>query len=436
MYLRCIISLLFTAGRVLAAPRPQPNQADEVLGGYIVMMRKSTTDNQFASHLRLHKRNGNPTTEAFNINGLKGYSARLSSSAIEYLNSSDQVDFIEKNSPVHSTGWTKQHYPPWGLSRISSRNNTINGPPSLRDYVFEESAGKGTYVYIIDTGINTGHKDFEGRASLGFNFAIGPNKDLFGHGTHVAGIVGSRHYGVAKKTSLISVRALDAQGLGNLFSVAKAFEWAVNDIQAKNRTAKSFINMSMGSDKNLAMNRILTEAVNAGIFIGCAAGNEAMDARMTSPASADGPCVIGATNSSDMRDLHSNWGPKIDVWAPGVNVLSTWNNGDRSINILSGTSMATPHVVGLAAYLTVLEGPRSPRDLCQRIKQLATTGVVTNLNGTARQVDPGNVFPDRLPLVNSPSLNLLAFNGKPLNGKNSITSEIWPDQQWMGIDTE
>ena len=177
---------------------------------------------------------------------------------------------------------------------------------------------------------------------------------------------------------------LGSDGSGSNSGVIQGIQWAANDVSSKGRAGKAVGNMSLGGSFSQATNNAVRAATQAGLFMAVAAGNEAQNAGNTSPASETTACTVAALDQSRTQASFSNFGAVVDVFAPGVNVLSTWNNGGtRSI---SGTSMASPHVAGLGAYLLALEGPRSATDLCARIVALAATGVRGLSSGTANRI--------------------------------------------------
>lgn len=304
---------------------------------------------------------------------------------------------------VETAATSFQSNSPWGLARISSKK------PNATSYIYDESAGKGTYAYIIDSGIFVNHPEFEGRASWGRSFVANdtkPTVDENGHGTHVAGIVGSKTYGVAKKTNLIAVKVLDAGGSGPISQIIAGIQWVVDDATSKKRKSKlstylrghgrsedniyylvfnaiftglnkSVANMSLGaiSIGNSSMSLAAGAAVEQGLFIAAAAGNSQTPVEYFSPAQYPTLCSIAASAPDDSRAYFSNYGNAIDLFAPGVDVVSTYNNGSTAI--LSGTSMAAPHITGLGAYLLGLEGDRTPAALCKRMQDLAPKNVVT-----------------------------------------------------------
>jgi subtilisin family serine protease len=210
------------------------------------------------------------------------------------------------------------------------------------------------------------------------NFAgDGSNDDGHGHGTHVAGTVGSKTYHVAKKTRLYAIRVLSNSGAGTTSGIIAGINFAANDAKSRDCANGAVANLSLGGPSSSALNTAVARAVAAGLFVVAAAGNAAADASDTSPASEATAFTVGATDSSDRFASFSNFGASVDILAPGVSVLSTSNTGGTQL--MSGTSMAAPHVAGLAAYLLGLEGKMAPSALAARIQALAlkdkTTGV-------------------------------------------------------------
>lgn len=296
-----------------------------------------------------------------------------------------KASWAEEGSPemesIQKKAYTTQTGAPWGLGRTSRRTR------GSTSYTYDTSAGANTCVYVIDTGIYTAHSDFEGRAFQVANYASGSNTDGNGHGTHCAGTVGGKTYGVAKKTKLLGVRVLGADGSGTNSGVISGINFAVNDRASRGCSAGAVGSMSLGGGKSTAVNSAVANAVSAGLFMAVAAGNENQNAANVSPASEPTAFTVGATDSSDRKASFSNYGSVVDVHAPGVSILSTWIGGTTRTNTISGTSMATPHVAGLAAYLLALEGSRTPAALGNRIISLATTDAITGLvSGTPNRL--------------------------------------------------
>jgi oryzin len=294
------------------------------------------------------------------------------------------------NSPGESTtgepmAIASESGAPWGLVRLSHQNRGAN------DYVYDASAGRDTYAYVIDTGLNVGHADFGGRAQSGYNAVAGAaDVDVQGHGTHTTGIIGSKTYGVAKSANLIAVKVFD-QG-GSLTSVIlDGYNWAVSDIRSKGRVGKAVINMSLGGGTSTAFNNAVEAAYQGGVITVVAAGNQGRDVGADSPASATNAITVGAVDSSDRQASYSNFGKSVDIYAPGSSILSTWIGSAVATNTMSGTSMACPHVSGLVLYLMAKEGLSDPATIVARIKGIGSANVISGVG------------------LGSP--NLLAYNG-------------------------
>ncbi|KAF9700553.1 hypothetical protein EKO04_001628 [Ascochyta lentis] len=314
----------------------------------------------------------------YSISGFHGFSGSLSDTEIVMLQASEQVEYIQPDIKVHAYDLVYQSPATWGISRIS------HGKPGNETYVFEKSAGEGTCVYVVDSGIFVNHPDFEGRATHLVNFSEDKgNGDDEGHGTHVAGTVGSKTYGVAKKTRLYAVKVLDSKGSGTTAGIIAGINFVAKDAATRHCPKGAVANVSLGGRKNAATNQAIAAAVASGVFFAVAAGNDGLDARYTSPASEPSVCTVGATSMNDTMTSWSNYGSVVDVLAPGANITSLSNDGTTAMH--DGTSMATPHVAGLAAYLLGLEGgPGGTNGLCEKIASMGLQGVVKNVRlGTA-----------------------------------------------------
>ncbi|KAJ9089240.1 hypothetical protein DSO57_1014991 [Entomophthora muscae] len=282
------------------------------------------------------------------------YHAKFTQDVLAKVMGMANVEFIEKDSVVSIDA--VQNNATWGLNRIS-QSERLNSTDYTYTYKFD---GAGVTVYVLDTGIKLDHPEFEGRAQFGARFAGDNDEDEGGHGTHCAGTIGAASYGVAKKTTLVAVRVLNAKGTGN-----------------HTNGNPSVINMSLGGSKSQALNEAVDVAVEKGIVVVVAAGNSNINACTRSPASSPSAITVGATNAKDMRATFSNHGKCVDVFAPGVKILSTSIDGHTAIK--SGTSMATPHVAGLAAYF-LSEKPISPQAIKAKIIALASKDKLTNLD--------------------------------------------------------
>jgi len=248
-----------------------------------------------------------------------------------------------------------------GLARVSHRAKLTF--ETFTKYIYDDRGGEGVDAYVIDTGINVQHVEFQGRASWGVAIADGKYEDGVGHGTHCAGTIGSRAYGVSKKANLIAVKVLGSDGSGSTSDVIAGVQWTVKRATAKAvAAAKEFVltgttkykgavvNMSLGGGKSTSLDSAVNRAVDAGLNFAVAAGNDNRNACNYSPAAAEKPITVGASTLADERASFSNVGKCVDVFGPGLNILSTWIGSNTATNTISGTSMATPHVVGLMAY--------------------------------------------------------------------------------------
>lgn len=246
------------------------------------------------------------------------------------------------DSPVKAT--TEQTpVPSWGLDRIDATDAPLN---NSYKYV---STGNSSYVYIIDTGIYSGHSDLAGRVTSGYSAISDGNgsEDCNGHGTHVAGTIAGTTYGVAKSTRVVAVRVLDCTGSGYSSSVIAGINWVIQSHPG----GAGIINMSLGGSANTAIDSAVADASAAGLTVVVAAGNSSIDACSSSPARAPSALTIGAIDRADTQASYSNYGSCVDLWAPGTNITSAWIGGSTATRTISGTSMAAPHVAGLAARL-------------------------------------------------------------------------------------
>ena len=290
---------------------------------------------------------------------LNGYIGYFTDEVVDFIRMNQWVEFIEKDSLVFASEFDTQNGAPWGLSRISHRERLNLG--SFNKYLYDDDAGKGVTSYVIDTGINVNHKDFNGRAVWGKTVPQNDeDADGNGHGTHCAGTIASEHYGVAKNAEVVAIKVLRSNGSGTMSDVVKGVEFAAQSHQeASKKNKKGFkgstANMSLGGGKSPALDLAVNAAVKAGIHFAVAAGNENQDACNTSPAAAENAITVGASTLSDDRAYFSNWGKCVDIFAPGLNVLSTYIGSETATATLSGTSMASPHVAGLLTYFLSLQ---------------------------------------------------------------------------------
>jgi subtilisin family serine protease len=298
---------------------------------------------------------------------LKGFAVRMKADQARALAAHPDVKYVQENQVFTATA--VQNNATWGIDRIDQRDL-----PLSTTYVYN-ATGVGVHAYIIDTGIRVTHSEFAGRASVGFD-SIGDGQngnDCNGHGTHVAGTVGGSTYGVAKGVTLHAVRVLDCAGSGTTAGVVAGVDWVTN-----NRILPAVANMSLGGGADQVLDDSVRRSINAGVTYALAAGNESTDGCTRSPARTLEAITVGATTSTDARASFSNYGTCLDIFGPGNSITSSWNTNDSATNTISGTSMATPHVCGVAALFLQNNPAASPAAVAAALTTNATPGKVTS----------------------------------------------------------
>ncbi|KXN67959.1 subtilisin-like protein, partial [Conidiobolus coronatus NRRL 28638] len=272
----------------------------------------------------------------------------------------------------------------WGLARISSKENNIPVP-----YTFNYDdlySGQNVTVYVIDTGVKLDHEEFEGRAKFGIVTIEGENEeDEHGHGTHCAGTVAGKTFGVAKHSNVIAVKAFNSKGSGRTTYTIKGIEWAVEDALKNNRTA--IISMSLGGVANEASNRAVNCAFQSGILAIASAGNKNQDACNQSPASSSDAITVGSIDKYNIKSWFSNWGKCVDILAPGSDILSAGIKNITDVTKKSGTSMACPHVAGVAAAIWSQFPGLSASELKDKIIGMALKDETTGWNNNDATVN-------------------------------------------------
>ncbi|KAB2111620.1 Cuticle-degrading protease [Alternaria gaisen] len=351
-----------------AAPLIKVDSTDAVAGKYIVKLKGDVTsqaEEELTASIAAN------IDFKYTMSGFMGFAGSISDQELTRLRASEHARYSSQDARVHVFETKTQLNATWGLGRISHIK------PGQNSYLYDSTAGEGTCVYVVDTGIETTHPEFEGRAYFLADFSEeGDQIDGAGHGTHVAGTIGSLTWGVAKKTTLFAVRVLDSFGTGTNAGVLAGMQFVITDAKERMNAGDcpkgALANMSLGGRKSQVINDVAAVIVAAGIFLGVAAGNEGTLADYSSPSSEPTVCTVAATANNDTLIEWSNYGPRVDILAPGVEVTSTWIGG--GINTISGTSMATPHVVGVAAYFAGL-GARV-ECLCEHLASTATKGAI------------------------------------------------------------
>jgi len=341
-------------------------QFDVIPNRFIVTLKAGINPSEFAGEF-----NVSPDYEYRTV--LNGFAGEISEAARSGLLRDSRVVRVEQDGIVTTTS-NVQENATWGLDRIDQRELPLDGT-----YVYN-SEGSEVSVYIIDTGIRYSHNEFQGRAAFGFD-AFNDNRDgddCNGHGTHVAGTVGGAVYGVAKDVNLVAVRVLDCNGSGTFSGVIAGMDWV-----AENAPGPAIANMSLSGGSSDSVNDAVVTMYEAGIPVIVAAGNgnrggREQDACDYSPAGASSAYTVGATTSSDSKTSWSNYGDCLDIFAPGASITSAWHTSNSATNTISGTSMAAPHVAGVAALFLQNNTNAGSQDVYDALTQTSTQNIVSN----------------------------------------------------------
>ena len=349
---------------------PAPVTGSSADDRYIVVLEQQTTAASVRSAQAQARRDGARVTHTYG-SALNGFAAKLPAKALNGLRHNPNVKFIEPDKTVRTSG--TETPATWGLDRIDQR-----ALPLDNSYSYAQS-GQGVTAYIIDTGINTAHREFSGRASSGYS-AISDGRgssDCNGHGTHVAGTVGGETYGVAQDVDLVAVRVLDCQGSGSTSGVIAGVDWVTANHSSG---APAVANMSLGGGISSALDAAVANSISDGVTYALAAGNDSgQDACQGSPGRVAAGLTIGSSTSTDARSSFSNIGSCVDLFAPGSNITSAWHTSTTATNTISGTSMATPHVAGAAALHLEANPSASPANVASALIANSTTGALTNV---------------------------------------------------------
>jgi subtilisin family serine protease len=338
-----------------------------VAGEYIVVL-KDDVQNSDAKSREKAERKGGKLKHAYAA-ALNGFAAELSDEAVADLRLDPEVAYIEQDQ-LYSVDAT-QTGATWGIDRIDQRNRPLSGT-----YTYT-STGAGVRAYIIDTGIRPTHSQFGTRASTVYG-----SNDCHGHGTHVAGTVGGSTYGVAKGVLIRGVRVLGCTGSGSTSGIIAGIDWVrVNHIKP------AVANMSLGGGFSTSLNTATNNLANAGVFIAVAAGNNNGNACNNSPASAANATTVMSSTSTDAKSSFSNWGSCAHLYAPGSSITSAWYSSNTATNTISGTSMASPHVAGVAALYKATFGDAASSTIRTWLINNSTANVITgNPSGTPNRL--------------------------------------------------
>ena len=351
-----------------AAPAPEARGLETIPGQYIVVFNDDVRDVPGLAR-RLAADHGGAPRFVYE-RALKGFAARIPDAAAAALGRNPNVARVEQDQVVRVSA-TTQASATWGLDRSDQRALPLSG-----SYTYTPT-GAGVTVYIIDTGIRFDHAEFGARAVSGHDVIDGGTADdCNGHGTHVAGTVGGTTYGIAKGATLVGVRVLDCEGSGTMSGVIAGVDWVTGQKTA-NPDVPVAANMSLGGGASSALDDAVQRSISAGITYAVAAGNDGYNACYYSPARVAQAITVGATTSSDARASYSNHGSCLDLFAPGSSITSAWYTSSSATGTISGTSMATPHVAGVAALYLERNPGATPQQVRDAIVSSATSNVVT-----------------------------------------------------------
>ncbi|QKW25513.1 S8 family peptidase [Streptomyces seoulensis] len=365
-----------TAGRVVAAAHPVPDR-------YIVVLKdtgltRSAVGERAAD---LARRHGGQVRFTYGT-ALKGYAASMSAEDARRTAADPRVAYVQQDGYSHGSG-TQTNPPSWGLDRVDQRGKTLD-----RSYTYPNTASDVT-AYIVDSGIRIGHTQFEGRASIGANFASDAyNQTCMSHGTHVAGTVAGKDYGIAKKARIVSVRVLNCQDSAADSDIIKAANW-ITEQAAKDPGRRAVVNMSINSGPGSvvpAEDQAIKNSIAKGVTWVVSSGNAQSDACRNSPGDVKEALVVNNATSGDQRRFDSNYGTCTDLFAPGTDIVSAAPGSDTATTTMTGTSMAAPHVTGAAALYLSANPTATPAQVQKALLDNATANAVGDAQGSPNRL--------------------------------------------------
>ena len=312
----------------------------------------------------------------YSIGEYQGYSMTITDNElVQKLEDHIDVEYVEQNQECHLTqvGVQTQRDAPWNLVRLNQRS-----PSDWKSFRFPNTAGRGTEIYILDTGVRISHEEFGKRAVWGASFTgEGVDTDNNGHGTNVAGIAAGKKFGVAKSANIVAVKVLRGDGGGSYSGLLAGMDWTYQRIAARRRPA--VINVSIAGGRSDAINSAFKSLVDRGVHVVAAAGNSNVDACGISPASELSVLTVGSINQQDVMSGFSNYGSCVSILAPGENIQAAYFSSDNAYAMYSGTSQASPHLAGMKALLLSTGRQYSPYTLDYYIKSIATQNSVQQI---------------------------------------------------------
>ena len=361
-----------TATGAAASVRPAA-AAPEERASFVVTLRPGADRDAVVAEAR---RRGGEVSQVYR-HAISGFAGRMGRELAEQLRSDGRVERVERDAPVRVS--ETQSNATWGLDRVDQRAMPLDG-----SYTYDET-GSGVTVYVIDTGVRATHVELAGRVTAGYSAVADGygTGDCTGHGTHVAGTVGGTTYGIAKQSTVVPVRVLDCNGSGTMSGVIAGVDWVTGHHSAG---APAVANMSLGGGAHSSLDTAVRNSIADGVTYVVAAGNDNVDACTKSPARVAEALTVAASTSTDGRASFSNWGSCVDLFAPGASIKSAYHSSDTSTATMSGTSMAAPHVGGIAALYLSSDPSALPATVGSTVAAGATPDVVTDVAGSPNRL--------------------------------------------------
>ncbi|XP_022111297.1 uncharacterized protein LOC110990554 [Acanthaster planci] len=360
--------LLLLVGVAAAGLAPLYEVDENVKGSYIIKFKDDLDVDITADDIQRRvqrQRFGRASFSRRYHNVLTGVVAELSEEALQYVRTLDEVEYVSEDGIAYATAI------PWGLDRIGQRSSSLDNKYSPDS---KYRSGRGVEIWVLDTGVRFSHNDFGGRASFGYDAFGDDGSDCNGHGTHCAGIAAGSTYGVAKKATIKAGRVLGCSGSGSYSGIIGAL-----DHVKANANKPAVVSMSLGGSRSTSLDNAVNSVISAGISVVVAAGNDNANACNTSPARVDKAVTVGSSDKYDRRSSFSNYGSCVDIFAPGSSIPSAYYTSNSATKTLSGTSMACPHVSGIAALYLAESSGRSPATIMNKLKSAATSNALSSV---------------------------------------------------------
>jgi len=387
-------SFLFLSTLVTGAKYKTTQNGKAIFSQYLIRLNSDQDRNSLHTHLEELKLQLGSDFEvldrydSMSPSHFLGYAAKLSSVGVQLLLKNSKVMYVEEDQTVHLNDCQQETNPDWGLARTNYHNYD-----TTQTYTYDYTTGAtgaGVDAYIIDTGIYCENNDFVnkkvGTCTFGYSsvkniFGVVDTTDGNGHGTHCAGTVAGQTYGVAKEANLIAVKVMSDQGTGSTSNIVSGINWVAGQVKANGRPAVA--NLSIGGGYSQANNDAVAGLVGAGVTTAVAAGNDNSDACNYSPASEPLAITVAATDKYNARAYYSNYGSCCDIFGPGSNITSAWIGSPTATNTISGTSMASPHVCGVAAKYVSVNPAATPATITSQLLAAASVNEISDVQGTA-----------------------------------------------------